>query len=138
MRYWLIFVIGLTTVGLGAEQPTLQSVHVPKIYIAPMEWNLDRFVAAEIDSQGLRLQVVKRREEADFVMTSVYQTLGSHMLAPGHYIRVQIVAADGERVWFAEANDYALFFGRLRPHGPTRAARAIVRKLRRGMSASVR
>jgi len=140
VRYWVIFAVGLTTVGLvGAQQPAPQSVqHVPKIYIAPMEWNLDRFVSAEIGSQGLPLQVVQRREEADFVMTSLYQTLGSHMMAPGHYIQVQIVASDGKQVWFAEVNDYALFFGRFRPHGPARAARAIVRKLHRSMSASVR
>jgi hypothetical protein len=103
-----------------------------------MEWNLDQFIIAEIRDQGLPLQVVKRPEEADFVMTSLYQTLGSHMIAPGHYIQVQIAAADGKQVWFAEANDYALFFGRFRRHGPAVAARAIVRKLNRGMSESVR
>ncbi len=104
-----------------------------------MEWNLDRFVTAEIQQQGLRLQLVARPEDADFVMTSLYQGLGSHFLSPGHYIQVKIVAADGgKQVWFGEANDYALFFARLRPHGPGRAAGAIVKRLRLDMSASGR
>jgi hypothetical protein len=101
-----------------------------KLYVSPMEWNLDQFVAAEIRSQGLPVQVVARPEEADFVMTSLYQSLGSRRMSPGHYIQVKIVSADGARqMWFGEANDYALFFGRLRPHGPTKAAQTIVKKL---------
>jgi len=101
-----------------------------KLYVAPMEWNLDRFVTEQIREQGLALNLVARPEDADFVMTCLYQTLGSHYMSPGHYIQVKIVAArGGKQVWSADANDYALFFGRLRPHGPARAAAAIVRKL---------
>jgi hypothetical protein len=37
-------------------------------------------------------------------------------------------------VWRAETSDYALFFGRLRSHGPGRAAEAIVKKLRNNIS----
>jgi len=136
VRYLAILVIGLTVAGLSRSQQT-DSGSVPrgpKLYVAPMEWNLDRFVAAEIRSQGLAVRVVARPEEADFVMTSVYQPLGSHLMSPGHYIQVKIVAAHGgKQVWSAEANDYALFFGRLRSHGPARAAQAIVKKLRREM-----
>lgn len=102
-----------------------------------MEWNLDRFVTAEIRKQALPVQIVDRPEEADFVMTSLYQGLGSHMISGGHYIQVKIVAVNGgTQVWNAEANDYALFFGRLRSHGPGRAAKAIVKKLRSGISGS--
>jgi len=104
-----------------------------------MEWNLDRFVTEEIQSQGLPIKLVTRPEEADFVMAGQYQSLGSHFLSPGHYIQVRIVAADGARqVWFAEANDYAVFFGRLRHHGPGRAAAAIVKRLRADMAGSRR
>jgi hypothetical protein len=122
----------LTQVGLlEAKRPV--SGNLPpgaKLYIAPMEWNLDRFVAAEIRRQGLPVQVVAFPEEADFVMTSVYQNLGSHLISPGHYIQVRIVStADGQQVWFAEANDYATFFGRLRYHGPGRAAKSIVKRI---------
>jgi len=114
---------------------------VPKgarIYVAPMEWGLDRFVTDEIRRQGLPVQLVDGAAEADFVMTSQYQSLGSHLISPGHYIQVRIDASSGGQVWFTEANDYALFFGRLRRHGPGRAAEAIVKKLRAEMAKSAR
>jgi hypothetical protein len=104
-----------------------------------MEWNLQRFVTAEIERQNLPLKLVERPEDADFVMAAQYQSLGSHFLSPGHYIQVQLVSAHGARqVWFTEANDYAMFFGRLRRHGPSRAAAAIVKRLRLDMAASRR
>jgi len=100
-----------------------------------MEWNLDQFIATEIQEQGVPVQVVANPKDADFVMTSFYQGLGSRLIAPGHYIQVKISAAgSNEPVWFAESGDYAVFFGRLRPHGPARAAKAVVRKLGRRMS----
>ena len=128
-----VFVTGLTLLSLlEAKHPV--SGNMPpgaRLYIAPMEWNLDRFVAAEIRRQGLPVQLVSLPEEADFVMTSLYQNLGSHLIAPGHYIQVRIVSADGgNEVWFAEANDYAIVFARLRSHGPERAARSIVKRMR--------
>jgi hypothetical protein len=113
--------------------PTVSSG--PKLYVAPMDWNLDRFVTAEIERQGLPVQVVAHPEGADFVMTADYQSLGSHFLTPGHYIRARMLSADGRRqVWSGDANDYGIFFGRMRHHGPSRAARTIVRGLRHRMS----
>lgn len=102
-----------------------------KIYIAPMEWNLDQHVVDEIHRQGLSVEVVSTKEQADYVMTSQYQKLGSRMMSPGHYIQVQIVPSQGgQAVWAGEVNDFAIFFGRLRRHGPRRAAQSIVKKLR--------
>ena len=132
-----VFVPCLTLVGLlGAQRPVSRSIPLgAKLYVAPMEWNLDRFVAAEIRKQGLSVQLVALPEEADFVMTGLYQSLGSRLISPGHIIQVTIVAAHGgNQVWRAEANDYAMFFARLRPHGPGRAAETIVKKLRNDMS----
>ncbi len=136
-RLLAVFVMCLALAGpLEAQRPVSGSMPPgAKLYIASMEWNLDRFVAAEIRRQGLPVQVVAHPQEADFVMTSLYQELGSRMIAPGHYIQVEIVSVDGGRqVWRAEVNDYAMFFGRLRPHGPGRAAAAIVKKLRNNLS----
>ena len=133
--------MGLALAGLlGAKRPVSESMPPgARLYVAPMEWSLDRFVAAEIRKQGLAVQVVGRLEEADFVMTGFYQSLGSHMISPGHYIQVKIVAADGgKQVWGAEVNDYAVFFGRLRRHGPGRAAEAIAKKLRNDMAGAGR
>jgi len=106
-----------------------------KLYVAPMEWNLDRFVVAQIVRQGLPVQLVTSQDQADFVMTSLYQKLGSHLIAPGHYIQVQIVATDNRKpVWAEEVNDFALVFGRLRRHGPGKAAESIVKKLRHSLT----
>jgi hypothetical protein len=96
-----------------------------------MEWSLDRFVTAEIGKQALPVQLVATEDQADFVMTSLYQKLGTHLIAPGHYIQVKIVTAHGGKpVWADEVNDFAVFFGRLRRHGPGKAAESIVKKLR--------
>ncbi|MGA9104644.1 MAG: hypothetical protein ACLQPN_10830 [Bryobacteraceae bacterium] len=136
-----VFVMCLAFAGRVEAQRPVSGIIPPgaKLYIAPMEWQLDRFVAAEIRRQGLPLQVVALPQEAGFVMTGLYQSLGSHMISPGHYIQVKIVAADdGKQVWRAEASDFAVLFGRLRPHGLGRAAQAIVKKLRNNMSGACR
>lgn len=110
-----------------------------RLFVAPMEWNLDRFLVSEMERQALPVKMVTRAEDADFVMTSLYQSLGSHLMSPGHYIQVKISgSADGRQVWFTESNDYALFFGRLRPHGPKRVAEEVVRKLNRRVSVPAR
>jgi hypothetical protein len=61
------------------------------------------------------VELVGTEDQADFVMTSLYQKLGSHLIAPGNYIQVRITdAEDGSTVWANEVNDFAVFFGRLR------------------------
>jgi hypothetical protein len=132
-----IFALCVTFMGpLEAKRPAPASMSLDaRLYVAPMEWGLDRFVADEIRKQGLPVQLVSTEDEADFVMTSLYQQLGSHLIAPGHYIQVRIVASSGGKaVWSDEVNDFAAFFGRLRPHGPGRAAIAIVKKLRNNLA----
>jgi hypothetical protein len=137
-----VFVLCLTLVcHLEAKQPVSRSMPAgAKLYIAPMDWNLDRFVTAEIRTQGLPMQVVAHPAEADFVMTGLYQSLGSHLISPGHCIQVRIVSADDRKqeVWFAETYDYAIFFGRLRHHGPGRAAKSIVNRMRADFSTARR
>jgi hypothetical protein len=123
----------ILAVAVEAGQPAPPNMpNGAKLYVAPMEWGLDRFVTAEIVRQDLPVQLVAAEDQADYVMTSLYQKLGSHLIAPGHYIQVKIVAVpNGSPVWAAEVNDFAVVFGRLRRHGPGRAAQSIVRKLRR-------
>jgi hypothetical protein len=105
-----------------------------RIYIAPMEWQLDHYVIEEIRRQGLAVQVVDSEREADFVMISSYQALGSRIAGPGHFVQVRILASDGSAVWRGEVNDFAIVFGRLRRHGPRRAAEGIVKKLRSNLA----
>jgi hypothetical protein len=131
-----IFGVGLTLAAVcDARQLSASMVPDAKLYVAQMEWNLDRFVVAQIVKQGLPVQLVTSEDEADFVMTSLYQKLGSHLIAPGHYIQVQIVATDNRKpVWADEVNDFAVVFGRLRRHGPGKAAESIVKKLRNSLA----
>jgi hypothetical protein len=135
------FVLCLALAGLlNAQQPVPGRLPPgAKLYIAPMEWNLDRFVAAEISSRGLPVQMVADPQQADFVMTSLYQNLGSRMMSGGHYIHVRIVPADGgEPVWRAQVRDFPLVFAQLRPHGRVMAARAIVKRLGNNLSGARR
>lgn len=130
--FWLLTLCPMAAGVLGA-QPSIAVRASPesKLYVAPMEWNLDRFVSDEIRRQGLPVDLVATEDEADLVMTGLYQKLGSHFIAPGNYIQVRITAAaDGRTVWANEVNDFAVFFGRLRRHGPRKAAESIVKKLR--------
>ena len=130
--FWLL-ALCLIAAGVLGAQPSVAVNASPdsKLYVAPMEWNLDRFVSDEIRRQGLPVDLVATEDEADLVMTGLYQKLGSHFIAPGNYIQVRITAAtDGRTVWANEVNDFAVFFGRLRRHGPRKAAEAIVKKLR--------
>ncbi len=139
MRYLSTIALTLCLAALAsAQKPAVAPLPAgAKLYVAPMEWNLHQFVTAEIQRQTLPVQLVERPEDADFVMSSHYQSLGSHFMSPGHYVQVQIVASkDGKEIWYTDANDYALFFGRLRPHGPNRVAEEVVRKLNRRMTSS--
>jgi hypothetical protein len=132
-RTFSLLALWLMAAGVLKAQPSIAVSASPdaKLYVAPMEWNLDRFVSEEIRRQGLPVDLVTTEDEADLVMTGLYQKLGSRFIAPGNYIQVRITAApDGRTVWANEVNDFAVFFGRLRRHGPRKAAESIVKKLR--------
>ena len=102
-----------------------------KLFIAPMEWNLDELVRAEVRKNGLPVELVESRDEADFIMTGTSVKLGSRLLSPARDFHVDVSPANGGApVWSGEASDHATFFGRLRRHGSARAARAIVMKMR--------
>jgi hypothetical protein len=101
------------------------------LFVAPMEWGLDELIRTEVRNHNLPVHLVGREEDADFVMTASTVKLGSRLLSPARDFQVKIVAVrGGTQVWSAEASDYALFFGRLRSHGPPRAAKSIVRQMR--------
>lgn len=129
------FLLCLTMAGLVEGQPPGPG-KLPqgaKLYIAPMEWKLDEAIAGEIGRQGLPVQVVPNQQDASFVMTGVYQNLGSRTTSPGHFIQVKIVQTDGgKQVWGTEVRDFGVVFAQLQPHGRLRAARTIVRRLAGG------
>jgi hypothetical protein len=132
-RRLAVFALVLAAASAVAAGQTPAATLTPgtKLFVAPMEWGLDRYVTAEITRESLPVQLVATEDQADFVMTSLYQKLGTHLIAPGHYIQVKIVAVQGgNSVWADEVNDFAVLFGRLRRHGPAKAAEVIVKKLR--------
>ena len=117
---------------VSAKEPWSPIPAGARLYVAQMDWNLHAFIASEIQRQAVPLRLVNSPEDADFVMTGRFQTTGSHMISSGHYIQARIVAADtGKVVCTVEAEDYSAPFGRLRAHGPARAATAIVHTLAR-------
>jgi hypothetical protein len=131
IRKPLLTVIIGATLALSGE---IQAAELPSganLFVAPMEWNLDESIRAELGRNKLPLHLVGRPEDADYIMTGSSVKLGSRLVSPGRDFQVKIVAArSGAAVWTGGAGDYALFLGRLRPHGPARAARLIVLKLR--------
>jgi len=103
-----------------------------KIYIAPMEWQMDQFLASEIRRQAVPVKLVENQEDAEYVLSGEAVKLSSHLMSPGRCFQGRLAAADGSRtVWSGEADDYATVFARLRSHGPVRAARTLVGGLRR-------
>jgi hypothetical protein len=61
-----VLVLGMSVVA------TAQGTKVPsgsKVFLAPMEGNLDGFVAAEIVKKRLPITVVTDEKDADFVLT---------------------------------------------------------------------
>jgi hypothetical protein len=131
VNYRVLAILVALAGALSAGQRAISIPSGAKLYVSPMEWNLDRYVNAEIDKQALPVQLVSSEEQADFVMTTHYEKLGTHMLAPGHYVHVEIISErNGASVWRDEVNDFAIFFGRLRRHGPGKAAESIIKKLR--------
>jgi exosome complex RNA-binding protein Csl4 len=126
-----LFVLSLVAAVFVEGQQPLSGGLPPgaKLFVAEMEWKLDRAIVAEIGRQRLPVQVVTDPREAAFTMTAVYQNLGSRTTSPGHYIQAKIVAADGKPVWATEVRDFGVVFAQLQPHGRERAAKAIVRRL---------
>ncbi len=96
-----------------------------------MDWQMEQFLASEIQRQSLPVTLVFDESEADFVMTGSAEKLSSHFMAPGRCFQVTIATTDRSKtIWTGQGDDYATVFGRLRSHGPNRAARSIVDGIR--------
>ena len=85
-----------------------------RIYIEPMEWQMEQHLAREIQRQAVPVHLVANPEEADYVLNGFAEKLSSHFLSPGRCFQVKIETADHSRtIWTGEADDYAMVFGRL-------------------------
>ncbi|GIW56462.1 MAG: hypothetical protein KatS3mg082_2866 [Nitrospiraceae bacterium] len=112
-----------------------------KLFIAPMDHNLDSFIVAEIQKQKLPVVIVLRQEEAQYVLTGFAQTTGSHWAEQvaasifggkdKYEASVKLVTADGKSlVWSGEAGDRSLLFGALRRGGQRKVAERIVKEMK--------
>jgi hypothetical protein len=112
-----------------------------KLFITPMDNNLDSFIIAEIQKQKLPVVVVLKQEEAQYVLTGFSQITGSHWAEQvaasifggkdKYEASVKLVTADGKSlVWSAEAGDRSLLFGALRRRGQRKIAQRIVKEMK--------
>jgi len=115
-----------------------------KLFIAPMEANLNEFIAAEIVKQKIPVELVLEEKDADYILTGFSQktliawydavagslTGGKDRLeASAKLVRVK----DKTFVWAAESGDRSLIFGALKRGGQRKLAERIVRKMKQDL-----
>ena len=108
-----------------------------KRFVAPMEGNLQGFIAAEILKKKMPLVVVTDEKDADFVLTGAsikaddkwYNTIfGGKDKNEGN---VQLISVkDRQMVWAGEAGDRSLWWGGMRRGGERKVADRIVKQMR--------
>lgn len=127
-----------------ARPPALHVEEDSRLYIAPMESNLNDFIAAEIVKQKIPVVVVLQERDADYILTGLSQKTevkwydvvsGSivggkdRLEASAKLVRVK----DKTFVWAAESGDRSLIFGALKRGGQRKLAERIVRKLKQDL-----
>jgi hypothetical protein len=108
-----------------------------KVFIAPMDGNLNGFIAPEIVKKKLPLVVVMDEKDADFILTGAsikaddkwYNTVfGGKDKNEGN---VQLVSVkERQMIWAGEAGDRSLWWGGLRRGGQRKVADRIVSRMR--------
>jgi len=115
-----------------------------KLFVTPMDKNLDSFIVAEIEKQKLPVQVVLKQEEAQYVLTGFSQITGSHWAEQvatsifggkdKYEASVKMVTADGKSlVWAGEAGDRSILFGAFRRGGQRKVAGRIVKQMKEAL-----
>jgi hypothetical protein len=119
---------------LLAFSGTAQEKSIPRgsrVFITPMEKNLDGFITAEMQRQKLPIEVVLKQEDAQYVLTGLSQMTGSHWAEQvatsifggkdKYEAECKLVTTDGKSlIWAGEAGDRSLVFGALRRGGRAR------------------
>ena len=115
-----------------------------KIFIAPMESNLDEFIAAEIVKQKVPVELVVEERDAEYVLTGFsqktevkwYDVISGSIVggkdrleASAKLIRVK----DKTFIWAGESGDRSLIFGALKRGGQRKLAERIVGKLKQDL-----
>jgi hypothetical protein len=134
-KYVLLFLL-LTVAGFAASKPGLAPSGVT-MYIAPMEGNLDGFIATEIIKQKIPVKVVTDEKEAEYVL------VGASLKEDDHWYNtvfggkdknegnVRLLEVKTKRMlWAGEAGDRSLFFPGWRRGGERKVADRIVHNLK--------
>lgn len=109
-----------------------------KIYIAPMQGELDGFIAPEIVKQKLPIKVVLEEKDADFVLA------GASIKADDKWYHVAFGGKDKNEgnvrllnvreksmIWAGEAGDRSLIYGGFKRGGERKIAERIVRQMKK-------
>jgi len=112
---------------------------VPRVFISPMQGNLDGFIAAEIIKQHLPVLVVTDESAAQFVLVglSLHEDDRWYHIAFGTFkdrnegnVRLLNVQAK-TMVWAGEAGDRSLIYGALRRGGQRKIAQRIAERMKK-------
>lgn len=115
-----------------------------RLFIAPMEANLDVFIAAEVVKQRLAFIIVVEEKDADYILTGLSQktevkwfdVLSGSVVggrdrteASARLVRVR----DKSFAWAGESGDRSLLFSSLRRGGQRKLAERIVHKMKQDL-----
>lgn len=130
----------LISLGLVAFAQPAQVRPGARVFIAPMESNLNSFLAAEIIKQKLPIIVVMEESQADYILTGVSMKTGEGKWYDVMFGTskdrnegsVQLVSVSTKSlVWAGEAGDRSLWWGELKRGGQRKVADRIISKMKK-------
>jgi TolB-like protein len=135
----LVLLLSLTLAYAASPQSLIPSGS--RIFVTPMDRNLDAFIIAEIQKQDVPVKVVLKQEDAQYVLTGFSQATGSNWAdevagtifggKDKYEASIKMVSADGKTlVWAGEAGDRSLVFGAFHRGGQRKVAERIVKEMR--------
>jgi hypothetical protein len=121
----------------------LPQINVPlhcgsKIYISPMENELDGYIRAKFVELHVPLVIVMDKQVADLIMTGGSKQFADHWYDGGVKDKntgtIAITDKAGNFVWGGAAGDRNIWWGNLAKHGPEKVATRIVDKLKKAIA----
>lgn len=124
----------------ATAQTTKKIPEGSKVFIAPMENDLDGFISAEVLKKKLPIVIVTQEDGADFILTGgsikgddkwYHTVFGGKDKNEGN---VQIISVkDKAIIWAGEAGDRSLWWGGFKRGGQRKVADRIVSKMRKDL-----
>jgi hypothetical protein len=136
----ILFMLALCAAGSIEGQARVKVAPGSKVFIAPMEGQLDGFLAPEIIKQRLPVSVVLEEKDADFVLAGAsikaddkwyHVAFGGKDKNEGN---VRLLDVKGKAmVWAGEAGDRSLWTGGFRRGGQRKVAERIIKQMRKDL-----